>query len=70
MTSRPSHIGGPGGARQAPSQPITLRLVEKSQEWEAIAALDETTQEIMKDLRDLAAQGNIMADGGRGEVKL
>ncbi|KAG8987561.1 hypothetical protein FRB90_003275 [Tulasnella sp. 427] len=44
-----------------------LRLLEKRQEWEAIAALDEATEEIVKSLEQLAAQGNIMADGGRGK---
>lgn len=65
LSSRPSAL--PPGRVTSSTQSATLRLLEKRQEWEAIAALDETTEEIVKSLEQLAAQGNIMADGGRGE---
>ncbi|KAG8956159.1 hypothetical protein FRC04_004234 [Tulasnella sp. 424] len=63
LSSRPSAL--PPGRVTSSTQSATLRLLEKRQEWEAIAALDETTEEIVKSLEQLAAQGNIMADGGR-----
>lgn len=65
LSSRPSAL--PPGRAASSAQSATLRLLEKRQEWEAIAALDEATEEIVKSLEQLAAQGNIMADGGRGE---
>lgn len=34
------------------------------QEGKAVAALDEATAEIVRGIRSLAAQGNIVADGG------
>ncbi|KAG8979361.1 hypothetical protein FRC05_008345 [Tulasnella sp. 425] len=65
LSSRPSAL--PPGRVTSSTQSATLRLLEKRQEWEAIAALDETTEEIVKSLEQLAAQGNIMADGGRAK---
>ncbi|KAG9032350.1 hypothetical protein FS837_002765 [Tulasnella sp. UAMH 9824] len=63
LSSRPSAL--PPGRAGSSAQSAALRLLEKRQEWEAIAALDEATEEIVKSLEQLAAQGNVMADGGR-----
>lgn len=57
---RPSTVAG-SQARQ------TTRLYEKRLEWEAVAALDEMTGEMAKALKDIASQGNIIADNGRGK---
>ena len=65
--SRPSHAPT---RSVASSQGITQRLNEKKQEYEAIAALDEAAAEITKNLEAIAAQGNIMADGGRGTQRI
>ncbi|KAG8898591.1 hypothetical protein FRB99_007335 [Tulasnella sp. 403] len=65
LAARPSHAGGPGVRAAPASQSVASKLLEKRQEWEAIAALDDATAEIVRTLEKIAAQSNIMADGGR-----
>ncbi len=68
--ARPSHISGSQG-RSAPStQSVAARLVENRAEWEAATALDESTTHIVEVLQDLTMEGNVMADGGRGQMAL
>ncbi|KAG8934800.1 hypothetical protein FRC03_003979 [Tulasnella sp. 419] len=64
LSSRPSTFGG-SSRNASSSQAVMARVLEKRQEWEAIAALDETTTEIVQTLEALAAQSDLIADGGK-----
>lgn len=66
MSARPSNMAGAQGRTAPSAQSLAARLLDKRAELEAVTNLDETTAEIVKVLVDLASEGNVMADGGRG----
>lgn len=57
-------------AQQAGVQltPTQLRLLEKQQEHAGLQALKEASGNLLEKVEELARMGNVMADGGEGEL--
>lgn len=63
-TSRQSHA--PGSLLGPPSSALNARLNAKKQEYEAVDALYKSSSTMLEQLEKLAAQSDIMVDGGEG----